>query len=133
MSDGFSLDGLKTAATFGGSFGAVFFALRWLLDWIARRLDKRQAQLDAQEAALDMSWKDYRLQLEKRIATIERQNNAFRLGFQHVSAALIRCNPQDPALAIAEKIMAQAFPDDFSIGAAMAGGAIDQLHGDETR
>jgi ABC-type phosphate transport system auxiliary subunit len=131
MSDGPFIDELKTAGVFGGAFGGAFYALRWLLDWIAKRLDKRQAQLDAQEAALDMSWRDYRLQLERRIATIERQNTAFRLGFQHVSAALIRIDPQNPALSLAEKIMAQAFPDDFSIGAAMAGSAIDRLHGEE--
>lgn len=109
----------------------AFFALRWLLDWIARRIDKRQAQLDVEHAALDMSWKEYRLQLERRIANIERQNMAFRLGFQHVSAALIRVDPQNPALTIAEKIMAQAFPDDFSIGAARAGSAVDKFHGGE--
>jgi hypothetical protein len=98
MSDGPFIDELKTAGVFGGAFGGAFYALRWLLDWIAKRLDKRQAQLDAQQAALDMSWRDYRLQLERRIATIERQNQAFRLGFQHVSAALIRIDPQNPAL-----------------------------------
>jgi len=129
MSDGLTTDGLKSVATFGGGFGAAFFALRWMVDWIAKRFDKRQAQLDAEHAALDMSWKDYRLQLERRIAAIERQNQAFHRSFQHVSAALIRIDPQNPALTIAEKIMAQAFPDDFTLGAAMAGAAVDNLHG----
>jgi hypothetical protein len=131
VSDSLGPESIKTAAAFGGTFGGVFFALRWLMDWMAKRFDKRQAQLDAEHATLDMSWKDYRLQLERRLSTLERQNNAFRLGFQHVSAALIRADPHNPALTIAEKIMAQAFPDDFSFSTAMAAGALDQTQGDD--
>jgi hypothetical protein len=126
MSDPSTIDDLKTAAAAGGSFGGAFFALRWLVNWVTRRLDRRQERLDAEHDALDMGWKEYRLHTEKRLASVEKQNRALHLAFQHVSAALIRAEPQNPALAIAERIMATAFPDDFSLSAAMAAGAIDR-------
>ncbi len=131
MSDPSALDELKTVAVGGGSFGGGFFALKWLVTWVTRRLDRRQERLDAEHNALDMGWKEYRLHTEKRLAAVEKQNRALYLAFQHVSAALIRVEPQNPALVIADRIMATAFPDDFTLSAAMAAGAIDRNQGDD--
>ena len=81
MSDPGILDEAVTAAATGTGVGGGFFALRWLVQWLTGRLDKRQAQLDAEHDALDMSWKDYRILLEKdrqetraRMEKIDEQN-----------------------------------------------------------
>jgi len=101
-------------AAFGASAGGIFFGARWLLNWLTGRADKRQQQLDDQNLALDMGWKEYRHNIETRLKSVERQNRALRLSFEHVAGALIRKDPENPALAIADRIMAQAFPDDFT-------------------
>lgn len=119
------MDELKDAAAFGGGFAAVFAAVRWLANWIASRIDKRQAQLDAEHASLDVGWKEYRQLIERRLQSIEKQNRALSAAFQHVSAALIRIDPQNEALITAERLMAAAFPTDFTMAAQMAGAAID--------
>lgn len=136
MSDAASLDTLKDAIGVGVGGGGTFYALRWIMTWLAGRADKRQAALDDEHAALDMSWKDYRLFLERerrhlaeRVEVVERQGRAAFLAFQHVAAALIRHDPQDPALQTADRIMASAFPLDFSVSMARAGGALDQASG----
>lgn len=133
------LDQVKALAGFGGGATASFFILRWIeraVRWVSERHDKRQAQLDSEHAALDMSWKDYRLLLERdrldlrvRVEAMEKQGRALRLSFEHVTAALIRHDPQDPALTIAERLMARAFPDDFTTLTAMAGAALDAAQG----
>lgn len=120
---------VKDAAAFGGGFAAVFAAVRWLMNWATARFDKRQAQLDAEHATLDMSWKEYRLLLEERLQKLERQNRAVFRAFQHVSAGLIRRDPQAPELALAERLMAEAFPIDFTMAAQMAGAAVDMSKG----
>ena len=105
------------ADTIGAGVGAggAFFGLRWLLTFFTKRADARQAQLDAEHDALDTSWATYRKNIETRLSTMERQNRALRLSFEHVAGALIRKDPDNPALVIADRIMAQAFPDDFSL------------------
>ena len=115
----------------GGSFGAVFYSLRWLITWFAGRLDRRQAKLDAEHDALDTGWKEYRQKLEAdramlelRVAAIERQSRAAYNSFQHVAAALIQLDPQNEALVRAGRIMAAAFPEDFTLATAMAAGAL---------
>ncbi|QNQ09238.1 hypothetical protein [Sphingomonas alpina] len=119
------LDEIKAAASFGGGLGVTLYFLRWLVNWITGRLDKRAAQLDAEHASLDGSWKGYRLTLEQRVARLEGQNRALSVCFQHVSAALIRIDPANPALQRAEQIMAAAFPMDFSLAVQRAGAALD--------
>lgn len=126
MSDPGILDEAVTAAATGTGIGGGFFALRWLVQWLTARADKRQAELDAEHATLDMSWKEYRLSLERRLRAMERANEALRLSFQHVSGALIRIDPHNEALVIADRLMAEAFPTDFSLSAAIAGGALDE-------
>lgn len=132
MSDPTLFDGVVKAAATGSGVGGGFFALRWLVQWLTGRLDKRQAQLDAEHDALDMSWKDYRLLLERdrqslrdSMERIEQQNRALRLAFEHVAGALIRIDPKNEALVIADKLMAAAFPADFTFGVARAGAALD--------
>jgi hypothetical protein len=128
-----SIEPLKEAASLGAGGGAAFFALRWVVVWVTARLDRRQAQIDAEEAALAMSWKDYRIFLEQRQQLMETEmkqlsngNKALRLAFEHVATALIRIDPQNPALERAGKIMAEAFPLDFTFPLQMAGGALDK-------
>ena len=133
MSDPGILDEAVTAAATGTGVGGGFFALRWLVQWLTGRLDKRQAQLDAEHDALDMSWKDYRILLEKdrqetraRMEKIDEQNRALRLAFEHVAGGLIRVDPKNEALVIADRILAAAFPTDFSFGITRAGAALDE-------
>lgn len=115
MSNDLIPPGVEQAIAAGSGAGASFFVVRWFVQWVTGRHDRRQAALDEEHQALDMSWKDYRLHLEKRMQTMERQNRALRLSFEHVAGALIRNDPENAALAIADRIMAQAFPDDFSM------------------
>lgn len=124
---------LRDITAAGGLFAGSFFVAWRLLLWLTGRFDKRQAQLDAEHDALDMSWKDYRLLLERdrqeqnaRIEKIELQNRALRMAFEHTAGALIRLDPQNPALAIAERIMAQAFGEDFTVLAGRAESALDR-------
>ena len=133
MSDPGILDEAVTAAATGTGVGGGFFALRWLVQWLSGRLDKRQAQLDAEHGALDMSWKEYRLLLERdrqdlraQVRQIVEQNRALRLAFEHVAGALIRINPRHESLVIADKILTAAFPTDMSLGVAMASAALDE-------
>jgi len=133
VSDPGILDEAVTAAAAGTGVGGGFFALRWLIQWLTGRLDKRQAQLDAEHDALDMSWKDYRLLLERdrqdlraTMGKIEAQNRALRTAFEHVTGALIRIDPKNEALVIADRILSSAFPADFSVGLAMAAAALDE-------
>jgi hypothetical protein len=120
------LEGIAEMAVGGGSVGGGFFALRWLVNWLTMRADKRQAQLDHEHSALDMSWKEYRLFLEARMKRLETQNEALRLAFQHATAALIRHDPSDPALLVIERIMARAFPLDFGVVTTLAEAGLER-------
>lgn len=115
---------IESAFAAGGGFAAVLLTGKWLLTWVTARLDRRQALLDTEHQALDMSWKDYRLLLERRLASVERQNRALLTAFHHVTAGLIKRDPQAPELMIAERVMAGAFPTDFSTITDMAEAAI---------
>lgn len=123
------IDDAKDAVGAGAGAGGAFYALRWLWTQVASRFDTRQARLDAEHATLDMSWKEYRLFLERRMSSLERQNRAVLTAFQHVSAGLIRRDPQAPELIVAERLMAAAFPTDFSMASQMAGAAVDMSEG----
>lgn len=129
MSIGNPIDRMVDAVAAGGGAGGIWFFLRWALRWFTERSDKRQQQLDSEHAALNMSWKEYRLFLEKRMSSLERQNRAVLSAFQHVSAGLIRRDPQAPELLVAERLMAAAFPTDFTMAGQMAGAAVDMSGG----
>jgi hypothetical protein len=126
------VSGVAAAAT-GAAAAASGFGIWRILLWLTIRFDKRQAQLDAEHAALDMSWKDYRLLLERdrrglqqRMTTMEKQGRALRMAFEHVAGALIRVDPDNPALAVVDKILAAAFPDDFTVTTYRAETALDR-------
>lgn len=121
-----SSERVADAVAAGSGLGGVLLFGRWAINWFTNRVDKRQAQLDAEHDALDMSWKDYRLHLERRMSAMETQNVALRLSFQHATAALMRHDPADPALAIIERIMAQAFPMDFGVVTSLAEAGLDR-------
>ena len=63
------------------------------------------------------------------MATMEKQGRALRMSFEHVAGALIRVDPDNPALAVVDKILAQAFPDDFTLAAYRAEAALDASAG----
>lgn len=120
-------------AAAGVSFVGVGFAVWRLLLWLTARFDKRQAQLDAEHNAIDMNWKEYRLFIERdrldlraTVGRIEKQNRALRMAFEHTAGALIRIDPDNPALAVVDKILGQAFPDDFTMATFRAEAAIER-------
>jgi hypothetical protein len=139
MTDPSVLDEAKGFAALGGGATASFFALRWLeraVRWVFDRMDKRQAELDAEDETLKMGWKDYRLFLERRLQDavgrldqMEVQNRALRTCFEHVAAGLIELDPQHPSLQLAARVMAAAFPGDFTVLSAMASAAVDRQGG----
>lgn len=109
--------------------GGGFFLLRWVFDRVVARLDRRQANLDAQDERVDREWQKIREKVEQRLDRVERQNEALRFAFHHVAGALIRIDPQNPALAQAEQMLAQAFPIDFALLGERAGAALDKAQG----
>lgn len=132
MSEPKLLDDAVSAAATGGGMGAAFFVLRWLWMAVTGRLDRREARIDAQDEKLDMEWQAIREEMKGRLDKIERQNEALRYAFHHVAGALIRLDPQNPALAQAEQMLAAAFPVDFRLLAEQAGAALDKNAGGET-
>lgn len=132
MSDHRLVEDVAQAAAGGASLGGGFFLLRWLITAITGRMDRKQADLDAQDARLDAEWRAIREELKAKIAKMEaaqevqaRQNEALRFAFHHVAAALIKVDPGNPALANAEQRLNQAFPVDFDILAQQAADALD--------
>lgn len=130
------IEQLQGAGAAGAAFAGTGFGMWRLLLWFTVRLDKRQAQLDAEHGALDMGWKEYRLLLERdrldlraNFARLEKQNRALRMSFEHVTGALIRVDPDNPALGFVDKILAAAFPDDFTMAAFRAEAALNRNDG----
>ncbi len=122
-----------SAVGWGGGFGAAFFIFRWFVRWWTERLDKRQANLDAQEQRADDEWRKIRQELRDELddarawrARLETQNNTWRAVFHHVATALIKVDPRNPALIEAEQVLAQAFPLDLSLLAERAEAALDR-------
>lgn len=121
-------EGVQIASA-GVGVGGGFFALRWLVGWLTGRMDRRQLLLDAQDERVDREWQKIRERVEERLGKVERQNEALRFAFHHVAGALIRIDPQNPALAQAEQMLSQAFPVDFTLLAERAGSAVDTAGG----
>lgn len=117
-------ESVKVASGAAGA-GGGFFALRWLIGWLTGRMDRRQTLLDAQDERVDREWQKIRERVETRLDKVEQQNEALRFAFHHVAGALIRIDPQNPALAQAEQMLAQAFPIDFTILTAQAEAALE--------
>lgn len=128
MSESNFVDEAAKIAGIGVSGGGGFYIMRWVWTQLTGRLDRRQAIIDRQEERADREWEKIRNSLESRLAAIERQNEALRFSFHHVAGALIRLDPQNPALAQAEQILAQAFPLDFRILAAQAEVSVSADH-----
>ncbi|MFZ2996296.1 hypothetical protein [Sphingobium sp.] len=128
------IDDAVQAAAGGGTMGAVFFFLRWTWMQVTGRADRKQMLIDAQEAKVDREWETIREELKAerqadklRVDRIERQNQALRFAFHHVAAALIRIDPQNPAITQAEQMLATAFPVDFRLLAEQAESAISAV------
>ncbi len=101
----------------GGGFAAAWIAIQRLLNWVTGRIDRRQDNLDAQEDRVDREWQAIREDLDRKLAvmevrfeTVERKNDALRNAVHHLSGALIRLDPTNPALLIAEQALAAVFP-----------------------
>lgn len=137
MSEPSMMETAAEVAAGGAGFGGAFAAFWWLINWFTGRADKRQAVLDAQEEKVDQDWRAIREELHaanaatnRKLAAIEKQNEALRFAFHHVAGALIRIDPKNPALVQAEQLLAQAFPIDFGMLAARAEAALDQVAAD---
>lgn len=101
----------------GGVFAgvvAILYAIgkgiKWAVGWNDARTASKAAQLEAWEAKLARREEAFEAQIEARMTAMERENRGLRLAFQHVSARLHHLAPDDPALALAERILAQAIP-----------------------
>lgn len=108
----------------------LYRGARWMLGHADRRDARRQARLDDEEEKLDQGWSAYRRRIEERLITVERQNYGLRLAFEHVFGALIRVDPQNPAIGRAGDLLERAFP--IEIAREMAGendDLIDELRG----
>jgi hypothetical protein len=115
---------VKAFAALGGAGGVMFYAVRWFVEWASGRVDRRQAQLDAEHAALDGGWATYRRMLEERnrvldarVAALEdlaranaEQLTGMRLAFGLVSDELRKADPANSALRRAEQLLVAAFP-----------------------
>lgn len=126
------IDDVAQVAAGGVSFGGGLYMARWLILWLTGRADRKQALIDEQEAKVDREWATMREELKAerqadklRLDRIEKQNQALRFAFHHVAAALIRIDPQNPALSQAEQMLSQAFPLDFSLIAERAAAAVE--------
>lgn len=115
------LDQAVSGASAGGGIGAVLLGGRWLINWITGRHDRRQDALDAQDSKIDLEWQKLREEMKadnaktkQRLDAIDAQNQVLRLAVQHAVAALVKVDPDNPALARIEHMLAQAFPLDLS-------------------
>lgn len=118
-----------TAGQIGGIFAgivallvAVGHGIKWAIGWSDKRFDKRTAELEAWEAQLRSRERSFEDSINNRLSDVERENRVLarenrglRVAFQHVSAALYRHDPKDPALMLAEQILAQSIPLDPAI------------------
>jgi len=127
------IDDVLSAGSAGAGIGTAFFLGRWIITWFTARFDRRQAVLDAQDGQIDQEWSELREELKrdkaemkKHLTRIERQNEALRFSFHHVAAALMKVDPLNPALALAEQLLTQAFPLDLRFTAERAAFALDQ-------
>lgn len=100
---------------------------RWLIGHADRREKRRQDRLDAEEEKLGKGWSAYYKRIEARLEMVERQNYGFRLAFEHVAGALIRIDPQNPALVIAGRLLERAIP--IEVAREMAGDNEDLIDG----
>lgn len=131
MSDGL-IDNAVQVAAGGAGAGGSFFALRWLVQWFTGRLERREQLLDKQDERVDREWQKLREELKtdndamkQRLEQIAKQNEIIRFAFHHVTAALIRVDPRNPALTQVETLLAQAYPIDFNMLVTRAESALD--------
>lgn len=103
----------------GGIFAGVIALLyaigrgvKWAFGWADRRLDKRTTELEAWHGRLAKREAEFEAAVNARLTVLERENRALRLSFQHVSAALHQVDPDNPALVMAARILAQTIPLD---------------------
>lgn len=96
---------------------AIGKGIAWLLNWNDARASTRTAKLDAWEVKLDKRETEFEAKTDARMTTMEhemtamgRENRALRTAFQRVAVRLQFFSPNDPALADAERILAQAIP-----------------------
>lgn len=75
------------------------------------KLDRWSDELDAKEKRLDQEEAAYRARIEAEIAELRRGGRALSRAFELVAAALLVKDPKNQALAEAERILTEAFPD----------------------
>lgn len=70
VSDNLWADAVQVAAGGAGAGGGFVF-FRWFLNWLTGRHDKREAQIDAKDTALDERWAAYTKKMEERSEKLE--------------------------------------------------------------
>lgn len=98
---------IGTVLSGSGVLGIVALLIRQWGPWRKQASDERESDFKR--------LRDDIVRLENRLDTTERQNRALRMAFEHAVGALIRTDPANPALKIIDRIMAEAFPTDFSM------------------
>lgn len=125
MADGLTEDVIKVGAA-AASAGGGLYMVRWFVMWVTGLHRHRQALLDAQDARLDKEWKEIRIAMQERLDRLESQNRALLYGFQHVSGALTKIDPDNPALEAAHRFVESTFPLDMRELVGRAAHALDE-------
>jgi len=76
-----------------------------------QKLDRWHDELQAKQAKLEQDEAEYHARIEKRLNDLERESRALSRAFELVAAALRIRDPKNAALAEAERLVGEAFPD----------------------
>jgi len=96
---------------------AIGAGVQWLFRFRATAARTRTAKLDAwhkelaeREEKFEAARARFEEKVESRLQRLERENYALRQAFNLVRPRLHQLSPTDPTLALADQILAQAFP-----------------------
>lgn len=94
----------------GGGLLVLGGGIKWLWDRIFGRLDKRQADLDAKEAAIVRKMEERLKALEQRVEEQGVELEAHRISIHILVAKVRRDDPDAPELMQVGEILGAAFP-----------------------
>lgn len=81
-----------------------------------QKLDAWHEELKEREAKIKADETEYHERIEQRLAVLERESRILGRAFELVAAALRVKDPKNQALAEAERLLTEAFPDRASGG-----------------
>jgi len=103
---------VATLATIGGG-------IRWIVGWKERGEETRAAKLAAWEKRLEERDDAYQAGIENKLnaltkwaSAVHRELSALRAAYPPVASALRRVDKDNPALALADKLLGTAYPLD---------------------